>query len=242
MDFAIIGFPKCGTTALIQELSKYREYNILKDEGAKIEYNVARFHPNIQEHIGSNLKGDALNGHKFVAYAFSKSAVRNLLRYNQNMKMILCVRTPLKALISWHNMHKRIANSKDPSNHFAYKERNFYGSCNLLSYYYNYAKERLRYDIYLERVFELVPENNLMLVYQEEMAKSTSNTLLAVADFLGTDIRDAISKEEHPSSRHVGFADKGSHEIPNLIVEELNDVYQRVLSFDKRNNIPNNRW
>ncbi|MBK1724681.1 hypothetical protein CKO23_21075 [Thiocystis violacea] len=165
--------------------------------------------------------------HKFTAYVYNKEALEYLTGANSESIMVLCVRDPLRALVSWWNMHRSIARSGNNPGHFAYKERDFYADCNIPDYYERFARRRLQYDRHFEAMLSIVPQQRLVVVSQERMAKD----LGSVADYI-----KALARRERPSplvtpdggKTYKGYADRADTTLPGEIQAELKGVGERL--------------
>jgi hypothetical protein len=222
-EITITGFPKCGTTALLRRFSDDAEMHvILSSSGA---YEVPW--PQIRD-VPRELPEGLIVVHKFAAYVYSGAALKHLVERNAGSVIVLCVRDPLLSLISWHNMHRKIARAEKPSEHFAWQEREFYADCTIDDYYHRFARMRLRYDHYLNNLLGLVPTERLVVVSQERMAKGMD----PVADYLKGLARGApvpLAEVAAGAARvHVGYGDRRDEVIGEAIREELAGVHRRL--------------
>jgi hypothetical protein len=98
--------------------------------------------------------------------------------------LVVCVRDPKKSLVSWREMHRRIAVQGASTEHFvnqSAESRRFYTEAPLEDYYRRYARERLTYAAHIERMRELVPNHPMVLVSQEFMAARMQRVLQVLA-------------------------------------------------------------
>ena len=130
-------------------------------------------------------------------------------------------------------MHRAIAKSGKYPEHFAYKDKEFYGSCSLTEYYYKFAKTKLRYDKYFKSLLEIIPKERIIVVSQERMAEN----LVTIAEFIkGNSDKDRLIEpaREQKNNRpgYVSFADKSKVNIDEKISEELslfhNELYKAI--------------
>lgn len=221
-EIVIVGFPRCGTTALIQHFRGDPETETLLTPEGQTE--VAW--PRIRDLQRSDDRSNILV-HKFTAYIYKTDALKYLRDANPASLLTVCVRHPARVLVSWHNIHRGIARSNKRPDHFARKQREFYSNCTLTEYYHKFAKSRLQYDQHLLALLEVVPKNRVIVASQERMALGIN----AVADHL-----KALALGEMPSEgtkiagsqAHKSFAESTAHDIDSEIKEELDQVNSRV--------------
>ncbi|CUH51524.1 sulfotransferase family protein [Shimia marina] len=224
-ELSVIGFPKCGTSALMRIVEKDPRVYVVRTGNDSLEIP-----PKDLEGYRESAPACDVLAHKFVARAFTSQGTQELLQLNSEMSLVLCYRHPVKSLISWHNMHTKIAVTGRNKNHFAYKERDFYATASLSEYYERYAKERLCYDVHIGRLLETVPSSQLTIIAQEELAAAPDETGEALLNFVRTGERKKVCAGG--STAHRGYADKkrNSIEIPAEITEELEGIYSRTQS------------
>ncbi len=219
----IVGFPKCGTTAIVEMLSKHPSVSLLKSSSGSTEIPWPSFRD-----APAQFEDAEVGVHKFAAYIYNLDALKWLAETNYERHFVVCFRDPTRALVSWHNMHRRIANS-DGSNHFAYREREFYANCSIEDYYEQFAASRLNYDKQFNRMAEIVPAQRISAVSQERMAKG----VLDVADWLvgralGVTEESLGAPPMDSAPEHRGYSDTARMHIPESIVVELNGVRTRL--------------
>ena len=221
VDFAVIGFPKCGTTALIRSLMQSGDIHIGMLNNS-IESDITAL-KGVKPPDGFFAE-DKINGHNFSAYVFSTHKIRMLTEMNDNCRLILCVRNPLLSLLSWHRMHVKIANGP-LSYHFASVERDFFADCTIESYYSKFAQSRLQYHMYFHRLLGIVPADRILIVWQSRMAEEMQAVMNACASFLGFEA--PVLAYQSP---HVGFADRCEVHVAGIISAELSLVHEKLRS------------
>tara|TARA_R110000868_G_scaffold101630_1_gene279662 strand:- start:10939 stop:11670 length:732 start_codon:yes stop_codon:yes gene_type:complete len=223
-EIVIIGFPKCGTSALVKRLEQDPEVQVRRspEGGMEMPWPLIRDTPPKKKRDPSKIQA-----HKFTAYSYNAKALSFLVEANPDSILALCVRDPVRALVSWHNMHQTIARKEHNARiagHFAWKERDFYSKCSISEYYEAFARTRLRYDSTLESVLEIVPAERLVVVSQERIARDIG----AVTDYLkalsGDKTAAAPARGEERTDVHLGYADKVKIEIDEQIELELKNV------------------
>lgn len=222
-EITIIGFPKCGTSALIRCFLDDPEIRTLRTPEGAIE--VAW--PLIRD-IRPEPETDRILVHKYSSYAFSRNSLRYLVEVNSNNLLVLCVRDPARSLVSWHNMHRSIARSGKQPQHFAWKERDFYADCTLSDYYGRFASSKLQYDRHLASILKVVPKERLVVVSQERMAQDI-HSVTAYLKALARGEKDTTPPPPQAAqARHVGYADKAGIVPDEATVEELRGVRQNL--------------
>lgn len=221
-EIVVTGFPKCGTTALMSAFENDPEITTLRAPDGAIEVSW----PAIKEVRPAAHPGGIL-AHKFTAYAYNAEAMRYLVDANPDSILVLCVRDPVRSLVSWHKMHQSIARSGKNPGHFAYQERDFYADCSIEDYYGHFAKRRLRYDLHFQNMLEIVPASRLVVVSQERMAKGISE----VADHLKAVARGSTTPLAEPTGSteaHQGYADRADRSLPLAMRNELKRIHGRL--------------
>jgi hypothetical protein len=221
-QLVIVGFPKCGTTALMRAFEADPEIQVVRTPSSGLEIQW----PSIRELAPSAGPGRIL-AHKYAGYIYSHEALTYLRDCSPTPLIVLCIRDPRSALLSWHNMHRRIATSGKSPEHFAWKERDFYKDCSISAYYEHFAKKRLRYDDYLLKLLDVIPVERLWVLSQESLA----NNMDSIVDTL----KDSASGTFYPvpaasgdTARHIGFADRAQDSLSELIEQELAQTNRRL--------------
>lgn len=216
-EITIIGFPKCGTTALLHAFERDSDCTVLRNAENKPEM----YWPQIKE-IGLPDPDGTILVHKYTAYAYSKTCLNYLVETNPDRVFVICVREIRKALVSWHNFHREIATSGRAKWHFAWKERDFYATASLTDYYYRYAQEKLRYDLVIANVLAVVPPAQVAILSQEALAQDTDG----VARWLKSLARgepDANIKSG-TGETHISYADRAGTPIDEAILAEVTEA------------------
>jgi hypothetical protein len=111
-DFIIIGFPKCGTTSLVDNLSKHSKINMFYDVGNKesVYYHTSHYYKLGKDFYKDKLKPGMVNGEKNPTYIWNTFTLLNIKRRLPNVKVIISLRNPPDYLYSWY--HQLYVNSK----------------------------------------------------------------------------------------------------------------------------------
>lgn len=184
-DFVIVGFPKCGTTALAKALDGVDGITVHRRKG-RWEAPFFRKDAGVDE-WRELVDPDRVNGHKFTAYVYRTEALERLHAHAPEALIIVCVRDAAKALASWHDMHRRIA-KRGEAKHFvnaSAESRRFYSTCSLSEYYRAYAGPRLAYADHIRRMRSILGDQRLLVVQQEWLAQNTPQAVAQIAGQLG---------------------------------------------------------
>jgi hypothetical protein len=228
LDFTVIGFPKCGTSALIQMLAaspalfvstqKSREARALEKTGGPIAPDPPRPH-----------------GNKLLPYIYAPSMLKRVMAGNARTLFIVGVRPCGEAMLSWYDMHREIALEGRPL-HFAgatLQARAFYGSCTVAEYFEVYARERLRYADNLRHALA-IPEINYVIVTQARLARDARGVMQDIHARLGARL-DGGYLQALPT----GHARQGSRDIdaridaPGVITELRENDRQLLALLDE---------
>lgn len=214
-DFVIIGFPKCGTSSLCRTIESSPKVNVARNNGGTLECDITRptFRPN-----ESFFSAGHINGHKFTAYAFSKRKLTAVSAWSPDAEFVICVRDPIRVLLSWFKMYRKVAERGRPSSHKAVRERDFFLSCNVAEFYEHFASSKLRHGDSVATALKVLPPGSVSVISQEFQAKDPVGTSRFLEQLLGA----PIPLPEEPKI-HTGLADTLNPEelVPKSILEEL---------------------
>jgi len=219
-ELMIIGFPKCGTTALCRHYAQDGDVHLVRLPGGQFEVRLQRL-----EELRPAVS-DKIIAHKFVVNIYHPKVMQQIVALNPESRLVLCIRDPRKSLVSWWAMHQRMARSQTPIDHYVYAERDFYGSCTVAEYYARSAQKALRYDHYFDRLLEMAPADRIVVVGQERLARG----LPTVADYLKALARGEAPDPPDPQAAdtHRGYADRAGNRLPDEIAAELEAVDARL--------------
>ncbi len=218
----VVGFPKCGTTALMKALEADDRVTVLRAPGGSPEIAW----PMIRDLAGTAAPGRIL-AHKFTAYVYNREALFHLRDATPDARIVLCIRDPRRVLVSWHNMHRRIATEGHNTDHFAWKERDFYATCTLAAYYETYARTRLRHDSCLLDLLAIFPAGRLTVLSQDALARNMDNITASLVDAATGDLHP-IPEAATPEDSHQGYADTADIDLPDQIDSALYRVRLRL--------------
>lgn len=213
-EIVIVGFPKCGTTALCSVFERDPECVVLRNANGGLEI------PWPEIRTAGDFAGAKLPVHKYTSYIHRQQAIEFLFERNPNATFVVCIRDAVKVLLSWHNMHRRIAREGAPVDHFAAIEKEFYSTCTVSEYYYKFARRRLQFADHVSKLFEIVPRTQICIVHQEEMAININD----VATFIKAHAKGGTPpplKFLGGKPNHISYADNAVDKVPSGIINEL---------------------
>jgi hypothetical protein len=226
--FAVLGFPRCGTTALAHALNDLDGLNVVH-AGNRWEVDLTQRPLPPEECFDPR----SINGHKFATYIYNRRKLGRLLKLNPDMQFIVCVRDPRRSLVSWFRMHRDIAQGAWKSKtHFAWREREFYRSCSIAQYYEHFAQPRLRYCHHLTAALEVLPTDQVVVVAQPYMAAAMRSTLATLCTRLGSSAVPA-----HEARDHVSRSEKDPVDLPREINETLAKEYAALQSLVRQEDL-----
>jgi len=106
LDFMIIGFPKCGTTTIAKSLEKHNKINLFNQKIYLCETYFLNININFDYYSNNKYffkkfwRDGKINGCKNPLQISSLFNLKILYNLNPEMKIIICMRNPLKAIIS----------------------------------------------------------------------------------------------------------------------------------------------
>ncbi len=166
-----------------------------------------------------------LNGHKYAAYIYDIKALKNLYKSNSNIWFLVCIRDTRESLLSWQKMHKAIAERGQPENHFVNNSRlnrNFYKSCTIEEYYNTFARTRLRYSRYIDKMINTAPNARVVIISQSYLANHAKKAIGRLHNLMGLEPSDSYLNLL-PSEAHVSVQGErlGESALPDWIMREL---------------------
>ena len=179
-EFIIIGFPKCGTTALIANLRKHPD---IHGPGHEPRF-FTRKHVSLSEYI-RQFKPNKVNGEKASIYIFEKEIMKKIREAIPGAKIIICLRDPLQAMQSFY-AHRRAS----PIYGKSYGEEG--GKINFQRLVLNdiehayFSNQTYHYSKYIkDNVLKYFPKKQIHVIIQERMMKNMDDEMGKVFKFLG---------------------------------------------------------
>lgn len=194
-NFIIIGAPKCGTTALSEYLRGHG--NIFMSTPKEIHYfstDIPKYRKVLTENdylaLFSNANKDHIAiGEASVFYLYSNTAIYNINKFNKNVKIIIMMRNPIDLAYSMHSqlVYGNREDEKDFTKAWELIELRKNGKKipkksqeQKLLYYDEIAKLGKQY----ERVLEVIPKKQIMVIFTEDFLEDTRNEYKNVLNFL----------------------------------------------------------
>ena len=105
IDFAIIGFPKTGTTTLLQALNQHPEVNMPPTELCQIHQNHKSWENWVRKHNAHRIQSflTKKNGIKCPAMIRLPSSTENLMKLSNNTRLVVGLRHPIRWFESFYN-------------------------------------------------------------------------------------------------------------------------------------------
>lgn len=192
----IIGAPKCGTTALREYLSSHPNVYVCKPEEPHVfcsdlkgRYNQVTEYEYLQKYFQGVNSGHKVVVDKSTWYLYSKSAVRNILKFNADAKFIVMVRNPIDMAYSLHS--ELLWTGEEEVYDFASAYRlqglrrrgqNLPKNCKdpeILQY-----SEVCNLGAQLKRVKASVPKHNIKVVLFDDFIRDTQKLYIDILNFL----------------------------------------------------------
>lgn len=205
IDFAIVGKPKCGTTALARFLSDHSELCVSKpkepnffatdhikesdDYHGKKKYFPIRTWGEYQKCF-SHCRSDQMRGEASPRYLNSKEAAKNIYEQNPETKIIIMIRNPIDFMYS---AHKQLVNAciedeedfgKAIKLEGERKKGNKIPSGARYPSHFLYT-ERAKFYKEIKRYIDVFPRENIFIMTLEEFNKDNRVKYKEVLNFLG---------------------------------------------------------
>mgnify|MGYP001190369756 CR=1 FL=1 len=218
-DFVIVGFPKSGTTALIKRLEREPGLHIGKLRHNNYEAPIAK--PG--EAPDSFIEPSKINGHKYAAYIYDDVAIDRIAQ--SGALIIVCIREPIQALISWWNMHRRHAEMNIGMPSKSEEKREFFRTCSLGDYWNRFANTRMDYIARLDYLESVAPADRVLFIRQEDMAANMGRILSNLGERLGFQPTSLPSDgAAHPLSQH------STSNVPENVAARLGRQAEQISS------------
>jgi hypothetical protein len=200
-DFLIIGAQKCGTTSLVNNLNKHPEIRMCEfSQGSGSEVHF--FDRDIMyqrglDWYGSLFKPGFICGEKTPEYMYDDKAIFRIRQDLPGVKLIVCLRDPVKRFISQLNMRNK---ANKISFEEAIKNPEYVGR----GMYYNQLK----------KVLDHFPEEQVHITVMDEVLKDEKSLLE----------RDGVSSTGFKSEDNSNTAIKRMSEIFRFIGVDIKDL------------------
>lgn len=178
VDFAIIGFPKCGTTSMIFNLTKCSSLYIVPKE------------PSLQLLTEMKLPENKKNGFKHPSAIYNLSSWNELL---QHKKIIICWRDPIEHLISFYQYRKkeielnakwvREMRNANPTCRFQYTFEDVLNGMD----FFDCSLAKSRMDVYTYEVMKRYPLSKILIIHFDELKENPRLFYSKICYFVGID-------------------------------------------------------
>lgn len=196
-DFFIIGAPKCGTTALYSYLSDHTQVFLCrpKEPNYFTDFDYPRLKYAESERHYLDLFRRATDDHLAVgeassSYLLISEALVRLRDFNPGARLIIMLRNPVDMVYAWHSQLLYSFEEAEPDFRKAWhlqserrQGRQIPRLCRdprVLLY-----KDAASFSRHLERVQDLFPQEQILLVLQEHLYRDTAEVYGRVLRFLG---------------------------------------------------------
>jgi len=220
IDFAIVGFPKCGTTSMIKNLSKCPSLFILPRE------------PKISQILEATLPKNKTIGFKFPASIFNLTPWTTALDLQ---KIIICWRDPIEHLFTFYQYRQMEIEQNVPwiQKHRAMNpgaKYNFTFDDILKGEdMFDCSLEKSRMDVYTLQALRTFPPDRVLILHFNELKTNPRLFYTKICYFVG------ISPSELPSQFTV--ENINSQKVPIEITPEQQDYLNSYYSDTRRNMI-----
>jgi hypothetical protein len=197
-DFVLAGAPKCGTTAIYRTLQEHSDlflpaikephYFAFDLSQLRAVEQIDRYDALYQGASSTQLRGDGS-----VMYLSSLEAIPAVLRRRPDAKVIATVRNPVDMFVSWHNQCFANLNEDEPNPETAWRLQLKRSGGEQLPKFCNHA-DAIQYKTIcslgaqVSRLFQLLPEEQRLILVYDDLEQSPRATYKRIVDFLG--VRD----------------------------------------------------
>tara|TARA_B100000795_G_scaffold151057_1_gene113173 strand:+ start:360 stop:1325 length:966 start_codon:yes stop_codon:yes gene_type:complete len=212
--FIIVGFPKSGTSFIRTNLSEHKNIwmpnfepvHFSHDANANSLYRKEEDYTRIFKDIQDS--DHIITGEKSSNYASSDIAIDKIYEYNKNIKIIISLRNPIDAVISYHNHNIRmgyetiidleeaiLAQEKRSSSsykipYFAKQEKNRFQYFALFSY-------PTKIKMFLKKF----GKQNVKIIFLDDIIENQQKTMDDIFEFLG--VHSIIKKRSAVNKTHA---------------------------------------
>jgi hypothetical protein len=194
-DFAIVGAPKCGTTAIYKTLQRHPQLflpSIKEPHYFAFDFlhrraieTSASYDELFRRATDSQLRGDGS-----AMYLSSTEAIPALIRRCPDVKIIACVRDPVEMFISWHNQCLKTLDEDISDPELAWRMQETRASGKQLPKL-AYEPRSINYrsicgvGSQLARMAAQVPEKQRLILLYDDLERQPREVYRRIVDFLG---------------------------------------------------------
>jgi hypothetical protein len=190
----VIGSPKCGTTTVTGWLEQHPEvyFSPVKEPHYFNSDMLSKRGRSKDEYLDlfSEARPDQIRAEGSVWYLYSEAAVPNILAENPEAKFIVCVRNPVDMFISLHAqlLFNGSENETCPQRAWTLQDSRLQGNSipphnddpSILQY-----RDTCKAGKLIERLLSMAPENQVKVVFLEDMKENPERMWFEICDFIG---------------------------------------------------------
>ena len=207
LGFMIVGAQKCGTTALAHFLSQHPEIGMASPKEVHLfdapSYSADWTSEQIDKRYRSRFAhctGARILGEATPSYMFVPEIVRDLQRYNPDLKVIVLLRDPVERAISHYYMEKGrgrerrplwLALLREPFRLRRCRNRRVQGSVTLRCSY----RSRGLYSLQLRNLYRFFDRTRVLIIRTRDLQQHHDSVLRRVFEFLGVSEHVRIAPE-----------------------------------------------
>lgn len=217
-DFCVIGFPKCGTTAVVNLLQDSPDIHISSGRTKEFPFYIAGMDPG-----PLNYDETKRNGHKFSAYIYNHEAMTALLADSPDALLLITIRSAESALMSWKQMHRSIAKA-NKVDHLTTKDRatrKFFMNCSIDEYYESFARGRLKYAQHIENLLTAFPQANYLVLAQRRLSEDARTVMTQIHERIGLTPSEAYLESLPSGHKAKGARERGASGVSPKVARSL---------------------
>jgi hypothetical protein len=231
IDFAIVGQPKSGTTALAHFLGQHPQIcmsvpkephyfatDLIEESDAFYGYRKYFESRTEQDYAGffAHCRQGQLRGDASTQYLLSKAAASNIRAVNPDVKILIMLREPVSFMHALHREHlnQTLEDEVDFGRALEKESLRKAGEClpaRVRCPSYLFYRERARYSSQLARYYDVIPRENLLVMTMEEFRQDNERHYRSALDLLGVDPQytpsfGVVNPSKAPRSRWLAYA------------------------------------
>ena len=234
VDFFVAGVQKSGTTSLDQYLRQHPDIEMPKNNykelhffDENIEKGVAYYHAYFTESKKGRVRGECT-----PIYLYWQSVLEDIVKYNNNAKIIVTLRNPIERAYSHWNMeytHKRehlpfIDALTSESFRLSRSE-------NLQHRVYSYL-DRGAYYRQIKNLWNIFEKNKTLILKSDDLFNYPNKTLNKVFIFLGiTPLRIEKKLKLYSGTYHSAMSKEAYHFLSDHFHDEIKNI-ESLLEWD----------
>ena len=214
-DFIIIGFPKCGTTSLVDNLGRHSKINMFYDVGNKesVYYHTSHYYKLGKDFYKNKLKPGMINGEKNPTYIWNNFTLLNIKRRLPNVKVIVSLRNPPDYLYSWYHQLYVNSNCNCDDCKKRKEEKKKKGIKNNKLSFEDFIEmphqvENSYFINHIIRAIDIFGKDKIHFIIQEEYEKDSQKELNKIFKFLGIKLENFEKITKFKGKRPDGLIDQ----------------------------------